>query len=108
MTDVFLLFALAFWRPCGEKRILTRQTQFLLQASLDVSCCRFQPSSGQILTKVRLDLHPMSLAIGTPIGLLPSAGWILAARMLQTDRHTAMTTQEAEGGLTREKSHPID
>src|SRR5437588_6273863 len=49
----------------------------------------------------------MSLAIGTPIGLISSFG-ILTPRALQIDREAPMTTYKAEGELTGEQSHPVD
>jgi hypothetical protein len=105
---LLLLFALALFVSRGKKRILIRQTQFLFEAGRDMSSSSLKLVSGEILTKVGLDLDPVSLTIGTPIGSVTSASWILAPRVFKTDRETARATKETKGGLTREQSHPVD
>jgi len=107
MMYLLLLFALALFVSCGEKRILIRQTQFLFEASRDMSGSSFKFVSGEILTNLGLDLDAVSLAIGTPIRSVTTASRILAPRVFKTDRETARATKEAKGGLTREQSHPI-
>src|SRR2546425_9653067 len=103
VTYLLLLFALAFFVSCGEKRIRIRQTQFLFEASRDMSGSSFKLVGGEILTKVGLDLDPMSPAIGAPVGSVTTESRILTPRVFKTDRETARATKEAKGGLTREQ-----
>jgi hypothetical protein len=105
---LLLLFALVLFVSRREKRIRIRQTQFLFEASRDMSGSSFKLLGGKILTKVGLDLDPMSLTIGAPIGSVPTASRILAPRVFKTDRETPRATKEAKAGLTREQSHPVD
>ena len=76
---LLLLFALTLFVSRGEKRILIRQTQFLFEASRDMSGSSFKLVGGEILTKVGLDLDPTSLAISTPIGSVTTASRILGS-----------------------------
>jgi hypothetical protein len=107
VTYLLLLFALVLFVSRGEKRIRIRQTQFLFEASRDMSGSSFKFVGGEILTKVGLDLDPMSLAIGAPIGSVTTASRILTPRVFKTDRETALSAKETKGGLTREQSHPV-
>src|SRR5215469_7108122 len=68
VTYLLLLFALVLFVSRSEKRIRIRQTQFLFEASRDMSSSSFKFVGGEILTKVGLDLDPMSPAIGAPVG----------------------------------------
>jgi hypothetical protein len=56
MTDLLLLFALAFGRSYSQKQILIREAQFLFEPSLKAGRYRFKLAGRQIVTKIDLDL----------------------------------------------------